>query len=168
MFRSRLPRQSSEDDEEDAIETGSRSMSSEGASSELVLATLVVEFDGATKSNPGVGGSGAVVFEEDFEGEREAVIEAGRFVGHCTNNEAEWIGAVLGIGLATDWPRASHARIVVRGDSELVIKQSKRNILQVITMKLSGCWTLISPADGRRIMCRDNSTKRQTRSQMKH
>ncbi len=83
-------------------------------------------FDGATVPNPGERGIGALLISPDGS-ERIEISEA---IGFGTNNEAEYaaLQAVLDTAIAR-----GIERLVIRGDSQLVIKQ------------VSGEWACKSP-----------------------
>ena len=49
--------------------------------------------DGACRGNPGVGGAGAVI--TDAEG--SVIWEGKEYLGHCTNNIAEYKALILGL-----------------------------------------------------------------------
>ena len=75
-------------------------------------------FDGCSKGNPGRAGAGAVI----YEGAKEVWADA-RYVGDReTNNVAEYTGLVMGLHEAL---RRGITRLLVQGDSELIIKQMK-------------------------------------------
>ncbi|CAM4300088.1 ribonuclease HI family protein [Corallococcus sp. ZKHCc1 1396] len=72
--------------------------------------------DGAARGNPGPAGAGAVLM--DAQG--AVIARLGKFLGHQTNNYAEYAGLLLGLQHA----RALGAREVeVYADSELLIRQ---------------------------------------------
>lgn len=73
-----------------------------------------VWFDGACSGNPGPMGAGAIVRADG----RERVLS--RAVGRGTNNEAEYHGLILGLEEAR---RLGAQDVVVRGDSQLVLRQ---------------------------------------------
>ena len=78
----------------------------------------VLYFDGCSKGNPGVGGAGAVLYKDGLE-----VWGSSQKVGDkVTNNVAEYKGLIM--GLHEVFTREIK-NIVVRGDSQLVIKQMK-------------------------------------------
>jgi ribonuclease HI len=78
--------------------------------------TYKLEFDGCSKGNPGKAGAGAVL----YEGSREIWADA-KYVGDKeTNNVAEYTGLIMGLHEAR---RRNISRLLVRGDSELIIKQ---------------------------------------------
>lgn len=85
------------------------------------LGPLLLYFDGGARGNPGRGGAGSVVYVQDSLGRACKVWEACTFLPHCTNNEAEYTGLVIGLR----WLRAQgvKGRVQVRGDSLLVVKQ---------------------------------------------
>lgn len=72
--------------------------------------------DGACRGNPGNGGAGAVLVGENGE----VVSTAKRFLGHCTNNIAEYQALILGLEEALG--RGATA-ISIYLDSELIVRQ---------------------------------------------
>lgn len=72
--------------------------------------------DGAARGNPGPAGAGARV--EDADG--EVLGEARRFLGHATNNVAEYSALILGLERAAELGARS---VEIRSDSELLVKQ---------------------------------------------
>jgi len=82
------------------------------------LETYKLAFDGCSKGNPGRAGAGAVIYEGTTE-----IWSDARYVGDKeTNNVAEYTGLIMGLHEAL---RRNIARLLVQGDSELVIKQMK-------------------------------------------
>lgn len=82
----------------------------------MTRATLFA--DGGARGNPGPAGSGAVLLDE-----RGAVIaELGRFLGHATNNVAEYTGLIIGLEEAL---LRGVDDLDVRMDSLLVVQQMK-------------------------------------------
>jgi ribonuclease HI len=77
---------------------------------------LVIHADGASRGNPGLAGAGVVVSTP----EGRVVEEASRFLGHATNNIAEYRALILGLEVAR---RLGAAEVAVRMDSELVVRQ---------------------------------------------
>ena len=72
--------------------------------------------DGACRGNPGVGGAGAVITDAG-----ENVIWEGReYLGHCTNNIAEYRALILGLKGASSH---GYNNLEVYLDSELLAKQ---------------------------------------------
>lgn len=76
-----------------------------------------VWFDGACSGNPGPMGGGAVVH---VEGGTPQVLSMA--FGHGTNNQAEYRALILGLRHAL---AAGVEDVVVKGDSELVLRQLK-------------------------------------------
>ena len=79
-------------------------------------APLMVYVDGACRGNPGLSGAGWVFCLREGEPLGEGCL----FLGHHTNNEAEYLAAALGL-------TAAHAmgvrRVLLRADSELMVRQ---------------------------------------------
>ncbi|MFF0409871.1 bifunctional RNase H/acid phosphatase [Kitasatospora sp. NPDC004745] len=93
-----------------------------------MAARFVVEADGGSRGNPGPAGYGAVVRDGDTG---QIVAEAAEFIGHATNNVAEYRGLIAGLKAARDLdPDAS---VDVRMDSKLVVEQ------------MSGRWKIKHP-----------------------
>ena len=77
-----------------------------------------LQFDGCSKSNPGIAGAGAVIYK--FNKEISSKI---KFVGNNeTNNVAEYTGLIIGLLEAINM---NIKVLIVEGDSMLVIKQMK-------------------------------------------
>lgn len=75
-----------------------------------------LQFDGCSKSNPGIAGAGAVIYK--FNQEISSKI---KFVGNnSTNNAAEYTGLIIGLEEAI---LLGIKTLLVEGDSMLVIKQ---------------------------------------------
>lgn len=80
--------------------------------------TYVLRFDGGSRGNPGIAGSGMVLYDAD---EGTEVWSGYHFMGdRYTNNEAEYQGILEGLRCAYAMGARS---MVVQGDSMLVIKQ---------------------------------------------
>jgi ribonuclease HI len=73
-------------------------------------------FDGCSKGNPGRGGAGAVLYENDIELESYSLYVGDR----VTNNFAEYSGLILGLENAN---RLGIKTLHIKGDSLLVIRQ---------------------------------------------
>ncbi|HZZ41870.1 MAG TPA: ribonuclease HI family protein [Tepidisphaeraceae bacterium] len=80
--------------------------------------TLTLEFDGGSRGNPGPAGVGVVVRAADGT----AVVTLGRFIGRASNNVAEYTALITALQEAK---KIGAKSIVVRGDSELIIKQMR-------------------------------------------
>ncbi|MDF1564677.1 MAG: ribonuclease HI family protein [Deltaproteobacteria bacterium] len=74
--------------------------------------------DGAARGNPGPAGAGAVLQSADGR----VLGRVGRYLGHQTNNVAEYEAILLGLRAAQELG-ATEVRLV--SDSELLIKQIK-------------------------------------------
>jgi ribonuclease HI len=81
----------------------------------------VLHVDGACRGNPGPGSAAAVVLDE----KGAALLERGYFLGETTNNVAEYTALLRGLELVRDLAaaRKEKPRLVVRSDSELLVKQ---------------------------------------------
>ena len=78
----------------------------------------LMQFDGCSKGNPGKAGSGAVIYKNNNE-----IWGKSLFIGDKnTNNEAEYIGLIIGLEEAINMGIQD---LYVEGDSLLVIKQMK-------------------------------------------
>jgi ribonuclease HI len=89
-------------------------------SEEAVLTTedAVLWSDGAARGNPGPAGIGIMLKTKSGE----VLVAEGRFVGHTTNNVAEYKALLLGLERALE---RGVRRLDVFADSELLIKQLK-------------------------------------------
>eukprot|EP01025_Chloroclados_australasicus_P039963 TRINITY_DN41624_c0_g1_i10.p2 TRINITY_DN41624_c0_g1~~TRINITY_DN41624_c0_g1_i10.p2 ORF type:complete len:296 (+),score=49.91 TRINITY_DN41624_c0_g1_i10:3-890(+) len=81
---------------------------------------VVIEFDGAALSNPGVGGCGACVRHKRSG---QVLIQGYQYLGdYVTNNTAEFKGLILGLLMAR---HIGAQHVFIQGDSELLIKGIK-------------------------------------------
>ncbi|KAJ4978006.1 hypothetical protein NE237_008786 [Protea cynaroides] len=78
--------------------------------------SCILEFDGASKGNPGLSGAGAVIRAEDGS----VVYRLREGVGIATNNVAEYRAVILGLKYAL---MKGFKQIRVQGDSKLVCMQ---------------------------------------------
>ncbi|MDI3269743.1 MAG: ribonuclease HI family protein [Bacillota bacterium] len=77
---------------------------------------LIIHTDGAARGNPGPAGIGMVFSREDGE----IVAEKKSFIGHATNNVAEYKALIAALQHA----KAMGTReVLVRADSELMVRQ---------------------------------------------
>lgn len=90
--------------------------------------SFVVEADGGSRGNPGPAGYGAVVLDPVTG---ETLAEAAEYIGHATNNVAEYRGLIAGLRAAKALD--PEAAIRVRMDSKLVVEQ------------MSGRWKIKHP-----------------------
>ncbi len=83
--------------------------------SELETEWLVM-IDGAARGNPGNAGCGAVILDESGN----VVRELSRYLGHTTNNVAEYEGLLMGLEALLQLDKK---RIRVQSDSQLLVRQ---------------------------------------------
>jgi ribonuclease HI/predicted RNA-binding Zn-ribbon protein involved in translation (DUF1610 family) len=79
---------------------------------------ITVNFDGGSRGNPGLAGIGIVLEAEDGT----PLVTIGRCIGTATNNVAEYTAL---IGALREAKKLGATKVLVRGDSELVIKQMR-------------------------------------------
>ena len=79
---------------------------------------LIIYFDGASRGNPGRAGAGIWI----TDGEGRKVSEVSRYLGHKTNNQAEYWALLLGLREAK---RLGKKSLHIFTDSELVERQIK-------------------------------------------
>jgi ribonuclease HI len=80
--------------------------------------TLTLQFDGGSRGNPGPAGIGVVVSAADGT----PLVTLGRFIGRATNNVAEYRALITAMEEAL---KLGAKNVVIRGDSELIIKQMR-------------------------------------------
>lgn len=80
------------------------------------LVRVFLHTDGACRGNPGPSGAGWVFSEPGGSVFRRG----GSFLGRATNNEAEYVAAILGL---EDAVKAGFLEVVLHADSELMVKQ---------------------------------------------
>jgi ribonuclease HI len=73
--------------------------------------------DGAARGNPGPAGAGFVIYKDGRMLEGQA-----QYLGETTNNQAEYNALILGL---TRLKEIGAARVAVRSDSELMVKQMR-------------------------------------------
>ena len=79
---------------------------------------LIIYFDGASRGNPGRAGAGIWI----ADGEGKKISEVSRYLGHKTNNQAEYWALLLGLREAK---RLGGKSLRIFTDSELVERQIK-------------------------------------------
>jgi len=79
---------------------------------------VVAHIDGGARGNPGPAGYGAVLEDE----QRRRLAELSQYLGHRTNNYAEYVGL---IGVLEYAKREGHSALEVRSDSELLVRQMR-------------------------------------------
>ncbi len=77
---------------------------------------LRLRTDGASRGNPGKAGAGIVI--EDREGMKLQTLH--RWLGHMTNNEAEYHALIDGLKAVAEW-KPDHLEVCL--DSKLVVEQ---------------------------------------------
>jgi len=77
---------------------------------------IVAHVDGGARGNPGPAGYGVVL--EDGHGMR--IAEFSRYLGHHTNNFAEYSGLIAALAYALEH---KHSALRVLSDSELMVRQ---------------------------------------------
>ena len=112
--------------------------------------------DGACRGNPGVGGAGAVI--TDAEG--SVIWEGKEYLGHCTNNIAEYKALILGLrGALTE----GYTNLEVYLDSELLANQIsgsyrvKNENLKVLMNEIRGLLTSFETIKVKHILRSHNS-----------
>ncbi|MDE1919232.1 MAG: ribonuclease HI family protein [Patescibacteria group bacterium] len=85
---------------------------------------FTIHADGGARGNPGPAGAGAMIRDELGN----SVASVSKFLGHRTNNFAEYEAVILSLeALAKLVPAGKHSatEVAVKMDSELVVKQMK-------------------------------------------
>ncbi|WP_428938734.1 ribonuclease HI family protein [Fontivita pretiosa] len=77
---------------------------------------LTLEFDGGSRGNPGPAGIGVVIRAQDGT----PLLTLGQYIGNATNNIAEYRALIAALEQAK---KLGARRVVIRGDSELVVRQ---------------------------------------------
>ncbi len=77
---------------------------------------LVIYVDGGSRGNPGPAGAGVVIREDGGS----QVFEAGYFLGHQTNNAAEYHALLRALERVGQYPPQP---LVIHSDSELLVRQ---------------------------------------------
>src|SRR5262245_20868957 len=80
--------------------------------------TITLEFDGGSRGNPGPAGIGVVLRAQDGT----PLVTLGRFIGRATNNAAEYRALITAL---VEAKRLGARKILIRGDSELIIKKMR-------------------------------------------
>lgn len=77
---------------------------------------LRIHIDGGARGNPGPAGAGVVVHTDDGV----ALLEAGYYLGHMTNNQAEYTGLLNAL---RESARLGGQKLEIHSDSELLVRQ---------------------------------------------
>ncbi|XP_010460181.1 PREDICTED: uncharacterized protein LOC104741100 [Camelina sativa] len=108
-----------QDNETDQLPSASMSVESlEKLANNSLEETCFIEFDGASKGNPGLSGAAAVLKTEDGS----LICRLRQGLGIATNNAAEYRALILGLKYAVE---KGYKKIKVKGDSKLVCMQIK-------------------------------------------
>src|SRR6476620_5551675 len=79
---------------------------------------LIAHSDGGARGNPGPAGYGVVIQEE----ESRKIAALSQYLGHLTNNFAEYQGLIAALEYAIE---QGHKSLKVVSDSELLVRQIK-------------------------------------------
>ena len=84
---------------------------------------FTIHADGGARGNPGPAGAGAVIRDEFGS----TVAGVSKFLGHQTNNFAEYEAVISGVEelLKLVTGKAGEVEVVIKMDSELVVKQMR-------------------------------------------
>ena len=85
------------------------------------MTKIQLNFDGASQGNPGPAGAGGVIKQG-----RKVIKKYHRYLGKKTNNQAEYLAALLGIKVIKKLGLEPKELIIV-GDSKLIIEQIAGN-----------------------------------------
>jgi ribonuclease HI len=77
---------------------------------------VLIFTDGGSRSNPGPAAIGVLILDE----KSKFLAEAGEYVGIATNNEAEYLAVIRGLGLASKFTKEE---VSLTCDSQLVASQ---------------------------------------------
>ncbi len=79
----------------------------------------IIFTDGGSRGNPGPSGIGAVLYEEDGT---TVIVAISKFIGHATNNEAEYLGVLYALQESVF---LGIKNVVINVDSQLIARQLK-------------------------------------------
>ncbi len=83
----------------------------------LDLKSWEMHIDGASRNNPGNAGAGFCLQKQ-----KVVVCEQGFFVGHRTNNQAEYFALLLGLYFAKEYLKPKE-KLLIFSDSQLLVRQ---------------------------------------------
>ena len=112
--------------------------------------------DGACRGNPGVGGAGAVI----MNAEGSVIWEGKEYLGHCTNNIAEYKALILGLKGAL---AEGYKNLEVYLDSELLANQIngsyrvKNGNLKILMKEVRGLLTSFDSIQVKHVLRSSNS-----------
>eukprot|EP00253_Pinus_taeda_P035656 PITA_35656 len=98
-------------------------------------ACFKLNFDGASRGNPGIAGIGGVI--RNHKGDITHIFC--RSMGECTNNEAEFVALEQGLRVLRSYRQGN---FIVEGDSSLAISVAKRIQAGTPTSKVTKHWRL--------------------------
>ncbi len=78
--------------------------------------SVVLQFDGGSRGNPGPAGIGVTIDDSDGT----PLYELAEFLGRCTNNVAEYTALLRGLSAAMTM---GATKVQVKSDSELLVRQ---------------------------------------------
>jgi ribonuclease HI len=93
-----------------------------GTGTQASTPEALLQFDGGSRGNPGIGGAGAVL--SLLKDEPEELAKVAVFLPRATNNQAEYTGLIAGLRKATE---LGLRKLQIEGDSMLVVEQLKGN-----------------------------------------
>lgn len=76
-----------------------------------------LSLDGAARNNPGPAGAGFCIKKNNL-----LVMAQGCYLGHKTNNQAEYIALLLGLFFVKQFLKSNDI-LIIKSDSELLVKQ---------------------------------------------
>ena len=79
----------------------------------------IIYTDGGARGNPGPGGAGAIIYDTNHK----IIKECSRFLGHTTNNKAEYEALILGL---EETKKLKATNVDCYLDSKLVVEQLNR------------------------------------------
>lgn len=84
-------------------------------------ARYLLQFDGGSRGNPGIAGSGAVIYDLIPSSPGKAIWKGFTYIGDkSTNNQAEYTGLIIGLEAAI---KLKLTGLQIEGDSKLVVMQ---------------------------------------------
>ncbi|MBT3455483.1 ribonuclease HI family protein [bacterium] len=95
--------------------------------------------DGASRGNPGSAGAGVLILVDG-----KAVCEKGFFLGEKTNNQAEYLGLLIGLFYCKKYISDSD-KLYIFSDSQLIVKQVL-GLYRVKDQKLMRLYTVAKQA----------------------
>lgn len=111
--------------------------------------TYMLNFDGASKGNPGNTGYGGVI--RNHQGNALKVFFGS--IGWNTNNAAELEGLWRGLKIAQ---KQRYTPLIVEGDSQIIINMASKIQQGSETQKVSRSWRMVSRLELLQLLLRDN------------